>query len=93
MVSATGTAAIGSIWRLIKNLRTGQFRAVKIVARLTLWLRASSSSVAPSARRLTASFCCAGVREGGRPMAFPWALARLLPSAVRVHGARAADAA
>src|SRR5690348_507711 len=32
-----------------------------------------------------ASFCWAGVREGGRPMCFPWALARLLPSAVRVR--------
>src|SRR5215469_4390403 len=32
-----------------------------------------------------ASFCWAGVREGGPPICFPWALARLLPSAVRVR--------
>src|SRR6516162_3804860 len=32
-----------------------------------------------------ASFFCAGVTEGGRPICFPWALARLLPSAVRVR--------
>jgi len=47
--------------------------------------RASSSSVAPCTRRLMVSFCCAGVNEGGRPMCFPWALARLRPSAVRVR--------
>jgi hypothetical protein len=37
------------------------------------------------ARRRVASFRCAVVRAGGRPMGFPWALARLRPSAVRVR--------
>ena len=32
-------------------------------------------------------FCCAGVREGGRPMCIPRALARLRPSAVRMRSA------
>jgi hypothetical protein len=32
-----------------------------------------------------ASFCCAGVSAGGRPICCPRALARLLPSAVRVR--------
>ena len=41
--------------------------------------------VAPCARRLVASFCCAGVREGGRPICFPRAMARLRPSAVRLR--------
>ena len=45
---------------------------------------ANSCSAAPRARRLVASFCCSGM-DRGPPHLLPWALARLLPSAVRVR--------
>jgi hypothetical protein len=42
-----------------------------------------SCNVAPCARRLMASFCCAGAWKGVGLLGCPRALARLLPSAVR----------
>jgi hypothetical protein len=59
----------------IAALSVRPVQAARVARRMMEMLRSSPSAnsrnVEASARRWVASFCCSGVREGGRPMCFP----------------------
>jgi len=63
----------------------GQDASLEIVARLDIVAAGEFFQRRALRPPPDSLFFCAGVREGGRPKCFPWALARLLPSAVRVR--------